>query len=83
MGDPTTITEALSRKDKEERKRAMEKELHFIKTKYGILQSYRKVEKAVGSKWVFKTKHDAEGNIETPQSKTGGSRIQSKVWHRL
>ena len=84
VGDPTTINEALSRKDKEEWKRAMEKELTSLhKNEVWDLAQLPEGRKAVGSKWVFKTKHDAEGKHRTPQSKTGGSRIQSKVWHKL
>lgn len=66
LNDPLTITEALSSPKKIEWKKAMEKEIESLHTNdVWDLVKLPSGRKAIGCKWVFKRKHDADGNIES------------------
>ena len=63
--DPKTMEEALSSSEKEEWKAAMRNELESLhKNDVWDIVELPEGRKAVGSKWVFKRKRDADGNIE-------------------
>ena len=63
--DPKSIREALSSEDKEKWTVAMEKEFNSLdENDVWDIVDLPKDRKAVGSKWVFKRKRDADGNVE-------------------
>ena len=63
--DPKSVDEAVSSNNKEKWMEAMKNEIDSLKgNDVWDLVKLPEGRKAVGSKWVFKTKHDAEGNIE-------------------
>ena len=63
--DPVSLMEALSNSDKAYWKDAMEKEVKSLSVnKVWDLVSLPKGKKVVGSKWVFKTKRNVDGNVE-------------------
>ena len=65
LHDPMTVEEALSRKNKDDWRLAMEDEVNsMFNNDVWDLVELPKGRKAVGSKWVFKTKHDADGNLQ-------------------
>ena len=63
--DLVTVREALSSQDAAKWRKAMETELQSLhKNQVWELSELPPGRKAIGSKWVFKTKHDANGNVE-------------------
>ena len=63
--DPKSVDEAVSSNNKEKWMEAMKNEIDSLKgNDVWDLVKLPEGRKAVGSKWVFKTKHDADGNIE-------------------
>ena len=63
--DPKSVDEAVSSNNKEKWMEAMKNEIDSLKgNDVWDLMKLPEGRKAIGSKWVFKTKHDAEGNIE-------------------
>ena len=63
--EPVSVKEALKSPSKAKWQRAMEKELESLQTNdVWDLVELPKDRKAVGSKWVFKVKTDAEGCVE-------------------
>ncbi|CAI7742699.1 unnamed protein product [Closterium sp. NIES-54] len=64
-GEPATLKEALESSDAEEWKKAMESELKSIEESgTWELVEIPEGRKAITSKWLFKIKSDADGNIE-------------------
>ncbi|CAI7840192.1 unnamed protein product [Closterium sp. NIES-53] len=82
QGEPTTLKEALESSDAEEWKKAMESELKSIEEN-GTCKLVELPEgcKAITSKWLFKIKSDADGNIECYKSRlfTKGYQEKEKV----
>ncbi|CAI7747366.1 unnamed protein product, partial [Closterium sp. NIES-54] len=78
-GEPTTLKEALESSDAEEWKKAMESELKSIEEN-GMweLVELPKGRKAITSKWLFKIKFDADGNIERYKSRLVAKGYQQK-----
>ena len=65
VDDRARVKEALSNTDKNELMRAMENEINSLhKNDVWDLMELPEDRKAVGSKWVFKRKYDADGNVE-------------------
>jgi len=65
LKDPTTYEEAMSRGDARHWKRACAEELEEFVRQNLFSTVPRPIErKVIGCKWVFKTKLDAEGQIE-------------------
>ena len=65
LKEPTTVTEALTRPDKAKWLNAMRNEIESLNASdVWDLVELPKDRKAVGSKWVFKLKFDADGVIE-------------------
>ena len=65
LTEPTTVKDGLSSPDKAKWMSAMEKEIESLrKNDVWELVDLPKGRKAVGSKWVFKIKTDAEGSVE-------------------
>ena len=63
--DPVTVKEALSSQDAAKWSKAMKTELQSLhKNQVWELSELPPGRKAIGSKWVFKRKHDANGNVE-------------------
>ena len=63
--DPVSFKEALDREDKPQWINAMDKEMDSLSAnKVWDLIELPKGRKAVGSKWVFRTKKDAHGEVE-------------------
>ena len=66
LNEPLTVTEALSSPKKIEWKKAMEKEIESLHTNDAWdLVKLPSGRKAIGCKWVFKRKHDADGYVES------------------
>jgi hypothetical protein len=64
-GDPTSFEEAMRSDNSSKWLEAMEDEIKSISTnKVWDLEPIPKGAKTVGCKWVYKTKHDSQGNIE-------------------
>ncbi|XP_055527642.1 uncharacterized protein LOC129720218 [Wyeomyia smithii] len=64
-GDPMTHQEALSRSDAECWKKAMYDEYDaLMSNRTWTLTELPPDRKAIKCKWVFKTKHDANGNVD-------------------
>ncbi|CAI7888071.1 unnamed protein product [Closterium sp. NIES-54] len=78
-GEPATLKEALESSDAEEWKKAMEDELKSIEEN-GTKELVELPEgrKATTSKWLFKIKSDADGNIERYKSSLVAKRYQQK-----
>ena len=71
-GDPTSWKEVMASPDKAKWVNAMEKEMESLRTnEVWDLVELPKDRKAVGSKWVYKTKRSANGT-------SGGSRISKR-----
>ena len=65
LKDPTNVKEALSSENNEEWHKAMKSEIESLqKNNVWELEELPEGRSAVGCKWVFKTKLDAQGNIE-------------------
>ena len=63
--DPTAVEDALSRADKNEWKKAMENEMASLReNKVWDLVNLPEGRKAIGTKWVFKTKYDEDGKLQ-------------------
>ena len=63
--EPKTTSEALARPDASKWQQAMDTEFDsLIKNKTWELVDLPAGRKAIGTKWVFKTKRDGEGKIE-------------------
>lgn len=63
--EPTTLTEAMNSDDWHHWSKAMDEEIAALdKNKTWLLVPRPKDRKIIKSKWVFKLKHDANGNIE-------------------
>ena len=63
--DPKSTREALSSEDKDKRTLAMEKEFNSLdENNVWDMVDLLEDRKAVGSKWVFKRKRDADGDVE-------------------
>ena len=63
--DPKSTREALSSEEKDKWTVAMEKEFSSLKANdVWDIVDLPKDRKAIGSKWIFKRKRDAEGNVE-------------------
>ncbi|CAI7797660.1 unnamed protein product [Closterium sp. NIES-53] len=78
-GEPATLKEALESSDAEEWKKAMESELKSIEEN-GTWELVELPEgrKAITSKWLFKIKSDADGNIERYKSRLVAKGYQQK-----
>ncbi|CAI7878543.1 unnamed protein product [Closterium sp. NIES-54] len=78
-GEPATLMEALESSDAEEWKKAMESELKSIEEN-GTWELVELTEgrKAITSKWLFKIKSDANGNIERYKSRLVAKGYQQK-----
>ncbi|CAI7743439.1 unnamed protein product [Closterium sp. NIES-54] len=78
-GEPATLKEALESSDAEEWKKAMESELKSIEEN-GTWELVELPEgrKASTSKWLFKIKSDADGNIERYKSRLVAKGYQQK-----
>ncbi|CAI7858368.1 unnamed protein product [Closterium sp. NIES-54] len=78
-GEPATLKEALESSDAEEWKKAMESELKIIEEN-GTWELVELLEghKAITSKWLFKIKSDANGNIERYKSRLVAKGYQQK-----
>ncbi|CAI7848567.1 unnamed protein product [Closterium sp. NIES-54] len=78
-GEPATLKEALESSDAEEWKKAMESELKSIEEN-GTWELVELPEgrKAITSKWLFKIKSDANGNIERYKSRLVAKGYQQK-----
>ncbi|CAI7845937.1 unnamed protein product [Closterium sp. NIES-54] len=78
-GEPATLKEALDSSDAEEWKKAMESELKSIEEN-GTWELVELPEgrKAITSKWLFKIKSDANGNIERYKSRLVAKGYQQK-----
>jgi hypothetical protein len=64
-GDPTSFEEAMRSDNSSKWLEAMEDEIKSMSTnKVWDLEPIPKGAKTVGCKWVYKTKHDSQGNIE-------------------
>ncbi|CAI7856241.1 unnamed protein product [Closterium sp. NIES-53] len=78
-GEPATLKEALESCDAEEWKKAMESELKSIEeNSTWELVELPKGRKAITSKWLFKIKSDADGNIERYKSRLVAKGYQQK-----
>ena len=63
--EPTTVREALSSSDSEHWHQAMQNEMKSLyEHNVWELTDLPEGQKAVGSKWVFKVKHKADGSVE-------------------
>ena len=63
--DPKNVKEALSSEHATEWKQAMENEINSLKkNKVWSLVKLPTGKKAIGSKWIYKQKRDADGNVE-------------------
>ncbi|CAB4028654.1 Hypothetical predicted protein, partial [Paramuricea clavata] len=68
--EPRTVKEALSSPQKTKWVKAMEKEMESLKTnEVWNLVELPENRKAVGSKWVFRVKTDADGTVETHKAR--------------
>ncbi|CAI7812761.1 unnamed protein product [Closterium sp. NIES-53] len=78
-GEPATLKEALESTDAKEWKKAMESELKSIEEN-GTWDLVELLEgrKAITSKWLFKIKSDANGNIERYKSRLVAKGYQQK-----
>ncbi|CAI7920454.1 unnamed protein product [Closterium sp. NIES-54] len=78
-GEPATLKEALESSDAEEWKKAMESELKSIE-EIGTWELVELPEgrKAITSKWLFRIKSDANGNIERYNSRLVAKGYQQK-----
>ncbi|CAI7878526.1 unnamed protein product [Closterium sp. NIES-53] len=78
-GEPATLKEALKSSDAEEWKKAMESELKSIEEN-GTWELVELPEgrNAITSKWLFKIKSDADGNIERYKSRLVAKGYQQK-----
>ena len=65
-GDPTSFKEAMRSAHSSKWLEAMEDEMKSMKTN-GVwdLETISKEAKTVGCKWVYKTKYDSKGNLES------------------
>jgi hypothetical protein len=64
-GDPNSFEEAMISDNSSKWLEAMEDEIKSMSTnKVWDLEPIPKGAKIVGCKWVYKTKHDSQGNIE-------------------
>ncbi|CAI7790660.1 unnamed protein product [Closterium sp. NIES-53] len=78
-GEPATLKEALESGDAEEWKKAMESELKSIEeNSTWELVELPEGRKAITSKWLFKIKSDADGNIEHYKSRLVAKGYQQK-----
>ena len=63
--EPKNVNQALSSKDADQWKQAMENEINSLKkNKVWSLVKLPQGKKAIGSKWIFKQKRDSDGNVE-------------------
>ncbi|CAI7889192.1 unnamed protein product [Closterium sp. NIES-54] len=78
-GEPATLKEALESSDAKEWKKKMESELKSIEENGAWeLVELPEGRKAITSKWLFKIKSDAEGNIERYKSRLVAKGYQQK-----
>ncbi|CAI7812708.1 unnamed protein product [Closterium sp. NIES-54] len=78
-GEPATLKEALDSNDAEEWKKAMDSELKSIEEKgTWELVELPEERKAITSKWLFKIKSEADGNIERYKSRLVAKWYQQK-----
>ena len=65
ISEPKTVSEAMSSNEKDEWMNAMENEINSLK-KHDVWKLVELPEgrKTVGCKWIYKLKHDEDGNIE-------------------
>ncbi|CAI7773427.1 unnamed protein product [Closterium sp. NIES-53] len=78
-GEPATLKEALESSDAEEWKKAMESELKSIEENCTWeLVELREGRKAITSRWLFKIKSDADGNIKHYKSRLVAKGYQQK-----
>ncbi|CAI7844808.1 unnamed protein product [Closterium sp. NIES-54] len=79
LGEPATLKEALESSDSEEWKKAMESELKSIEEN-GTWELVELPEgrKVITSKWLFKIKSDADGEIERYKSRLVAKGYQQK-----
>ena len=84
-GDLTSLKEALVNTDKRKWMNAMEKKMGSLHAnEVWELVELPKDRKAVGSKWVFKTKRDANGTVKRHKARfVAQARIFTEVWTRL
>ena len=70
QNEPRTVKEALSSPQKAKWVKAMEKEMESLKTnEVWDLVELPENRKAIGSKWVFRVKTDANGTVETHKAR--------------
>jgi hypothetical protein len=64
-GDPTSFEEAMSSDNSSKWLEAIEDEINSMSTnKVWDLELIPKGAKTIDCKWVYKTKHDSQGNVE-------------------
>jgi len=65
LDEPNSVTEALSRPERDEWLKSMKEELESMKTnKVWDLVDLPKERKAIGNKWILKVKRKSDGSIE-------------------
>ena len=80
INDPLTMEEALSIPEKNQWMKAMKSETDSLHTnKVRDLTDLPKDHKAIGSKWVFKRKYDANGNLEHYKARLV-AQFSSEAW---
>ena len=78
--DPTSVQETLTRSDKEEWRKVMEKEIDSLHSNnVWVLVKPPPNQKVVGSKWVFKRKVNADGEIERYKAHLVNTEIQFRL----
>ena len=82
--DPVSLIEALGNSDKAYWKDAMEKEMKSLSVnKVWDLVSLPKDKKVVGSKWVFKTKRNVDGNVERYKARMDSHKSLDRIMMKL
>ena len=82
--DPVLFSQAVECDDSSKWINAIKDELKSMdQNQIWELAKLPKGSKRVGCKWVFKTKHDSNGNIERYKAKTCCQKFYSKGWNRL
>lgn len=82
--EPKTVKDVFSSPDKAKWKEALKKEIESLySNNVWNLVELPKDRKAVGSKWVFKVKVDADGTFERHKARLDCTRFFTKVWIRL
>ena len=78
--EPTTIQEAFTSNEKEKWKEAVQKEIDSLyKNDAWDVVELPEGRKTVGSKWVFKRKHDADGKVERHKARLVAQGFTQKI----